>query len=592
MSKILLKKNKIKNKKIFPLKNNPKMNKEEYISTESSPKKEIIFKYSTRKMGNNDTIDIFEEKSEVKNSEKDKKMEISYFPNSGSLDEDDYKTIDSIFRKHKELRKNKFHFKKRKITQINDLKKKAKNKISSTNMIQHILIEKNFQKENSFDNLLQKKRNKDDNEENFINEKFIMCKDKEQKENQQTKKVKDLFRPDNEINIHDINLKKEDEFDIKEITKSKVEEKPKFEITFNYPIKEKVVNEKKIEEIIIDDLSDNNYKNKDKNSYFINLKEKRQKQKSLPNLLDEEFKKILNEAQKRKESSKNRFKEENDEISNILKNGVEEIKIVEDKKDRNEWVRNSMEKIINLNNNNAGLNSKLDKKEKIKVESIDISKNITTNKESIIKIDEDSTDGNESDELEKFLSSLCKSKSNSHNNNIFEFDSSLNSLIEKYGSLKLIIILLLKTYVNNQSKSKIIESIKKSDIFNFEKYMEDKDIKINFINFKNRLTEELFSDYNSMINSQKNKSYKGMDLDLNLIRNNSDNTIPKYFRDKMHSIERYKGNLRKCMACCDDKKENKIDYFCNVCKIPIHPECFLKYHNNFVYRSNNLLKKK
>ena len=107
------------------------------------------------------------------------------------------------------------------------------------------------------------------------------------------------------------------------------------------------------------------------------------------------------------------------------------------------------------------------------------------------------------------------------------------------------------------------------DVINFEKYFKNEEFKNNFNLFKNKINELIFSD---LCFESTNTKY-----------NKNNQIIPKYFRDKIHSIEKINGNFQICAFCFD--KNKRVDYFCKNCKIPIHPECFTDYHNNNVYNS-------
>ena len=108
--------------------------------------------------------------------------------------------------------------------------------------------------------------------------------------------------------------------------------------------------------------------------------------------------------------------------------------------------------------------------------------------------------------------------------------------------------------------------------------MKDNEFKTNFYHFKDILNEALFRDYNLMMMNSKKEQNIGMNLNLNLINDRKNG-------NKIHSIERIKGNFKDCLACGSIKKE-KVDYYCKSCKNHIHPECFVKYHKehklNFV----------
>ena len=234
-----------------------------------------------------------------------------------------------------------------------------------------------------------------------------------------------------------------------------------------------------------------------------------------------------------------------DKTKNNLKTSFEEIQIIEDEKGLNNIKNNSnklMEsipiKIINLDKNKEEQNS--------------------NKKELVINLEQDSTDENESD-YEKFINLV--NESNTKNKEIY---SDLNSLIQKYGYKRIIYALLLKSNFNTEEKNE-----NNKNIFNFEKYMKNKEFKTNFYQFKDILNEALFKDYNSLMMNSNNIS--GMKLNLNLINSRKNG-------NKIHCIERIKGDFKECIACSGDKKE-KVDYYCNTCKMPIHPECFVKYHN-------------
>ena len=107
------------------------------------------------------------------------------------------------------------------------------------------------------------------------------------------------------------------------------------------------------------------------------------------------------------------------------------------------------------------------------------------------------------------------------------------------------------------------------DVFDYEKMLKNKEFQRNLTMFKNKINEALFSE-----------------LELNFIKNKNNNYIPKYFTDKIHSIVKIEGDFQICCSGCQN--ENKIDYFCNNCKVPLHPECFADYHNNKIY--NNIFR--
>ena len=259
--------------------------------------------------------------------------------------------------------------------------------------------------------------------------------------------------------------------------------------------------------------------------------------------IEEDFITIKDESttkQKAKERLENSLKEK-EKVKTYLNPITEEIEIIEDEANN---------KPIKLNDS-------------IQMKIIELDNEKDEKKESIINIDQDSTDGNDS-EYEKFIKLV--NETNSENHQIY---SELKSLIKRYGYQRVIFTLLLKS---NFIKNEKIKDSKDENIFNFEEYMKDNEFKTNFYHFKDILNEALFRDYNSMMMKSKKNQNIGMNLNLNLIN-------ARKIGNKIHSIERIKGNFKDCVACFGNKKE-KVDYYCSTCKNHIHPECFVKYHKD------------
>ena len=615
MSEIFLSERKMnkkyESKKNLNLRNNTKSNKEEYISTDSSPKKENRQKRQTVSI-----INISEENLEKRNK--------------NISEEDDYKTINDIFSKYKQIRKNKFNVKKKKnLSLIKDLKRKTQDEIFKNipSNCKEFIINKNnqYQEIETENNFLQKKRKKDDNKkDNEIKEKYMKLKEKEENKDKDSKDKKDNknlinyqnikrnFEKTNDIfEFLELEKKKErnkekefeklkDKFTEKIIDKSKGKNEDKF-INEKDKMKTKQKERKKEEEIVINDdnieennmktdrIVDENKKVRTKDFFTEKDNSKKVKEKKIGIdknilLIKQELKNIINEAQKRKEIYKGKeSKSSNKSINNINEYQIEKTNENKNDKKNINNIKNDKHKnnspipVINLNNIEGGLRTNfiIGKKEDSETQN---KNNVNNKPESIIKIEEDSDIKKETNDLDKIINTL-----NKNNKDNMEIYTQLNSLIQNYGSLKVILILLFKFNLNENIFKKNNMDLN-CNIFNLENYMKNNEFKNTFDKFKNRLNDALFSDYNCMFNSKK---CNGMDLNLNLIKNSYDSNIPVYFRDKMHSIERHKGNLKKCMECNDEKKDNKIDYFCNICKIPLHPECFMKYHNSHVYNLNS-----
>ena len=260
--------------------------------------------------------------------------------------------------------------------------------------------------------------------------------------------------------------------------------------------------------------------------------------------------------------------------------------MIEDTFDNNKNNENNQSQIINLSSTNDEHDEiKLDSlqntilliDDKDKMENTDISK-----ESSIIKLEENQKNGMDilfdlvnNNGLDKIMNYLCKDNLDTET----EIGSKINLLRNKYGDLKLIFMILKlnldyrkqknNNYINKNEMSEIYNNKNCDDVFNFGKIMKNEEFQNNLVLFKNKINELLFSDL-------------GFDLKKR-DKNQSNNIIPKYFRDKIHSIEKKNGNFQKCVSCCENEK---INYFCKNCKIPLHPECFTNYHNNHVYNEN------
>ena len=114
---------------------------------------------------------------------------------------------------------------------------------------------------------------------------------------------------------------------------------------------------------------------------------------------------------------------------------------------------------------------------------------------------------------------------------------------------------------------------KEKEIFDIENIIKNEEFQSTLSSFKNKINELLFSE---LCLDQK----KCADDE----NNQNNDFIPKFFRDKIHSLEKIEGHLQECVSC--HQNSYKTEYFCEKCKIPIHPECFTIYHNSFIYNSN------
>ena len=258
-----------------------KTNKEEYISTEDSPKKEILLKRKDNSDKTRPTFEVNIEKifpTEVENKNLDsnklnnsiKKMDCFYkretrnkeektinsqeetkkkkeknnsYKSDKKKDEEDFRTINNIINKHKYIKRNIYKLKRKKLGlpwQKIKNKKRSRNKTKSRSksinnkeesiikkylMLDCILIENNFQIENIF------KENKEKNNK-FLNKKikndekndFDIIKDTKKANLKTTIKNKDIkeFKKDLiKENKNNMNNEDEEKLKGKEIEKNK-----------------------------------------------------------------------------------------------------------------------------------------------------------------------------------------------------------------------------------------------------------------------------------------------------------------------------------------------------------------------------------
>ena len=149
-----------------------------------------------------------------------------------------------------------------------------------------------------------------------------------------------------------------------------------------------------------------------------------------------------------------------------------------------------------------------------------------------------------------------------------EIESKLNLLRKNYGDLKIIFMILKLFIFNTNEKYENNNNIKEAK----EKNIEELKYKTKEENLEDKL-ESLEMKISKFIFSEL-----GLETEIHE-KNKNKNFIPKYFRDRIHSVVRMKGNMQRCYFC----NKNKIDYFCDNCKVPIHLHCFKNYHNKFIY---------
>ena len=602
---------------------------EEYISTEGSPVKKdskaIINKTLSINEGSQDiskhrnyTKDNIEGKNKdinnrIKNEDICEKEQINKKKNLSSSkpllrkkDEDDYNMINNIINKHKDFKKSMFKLKINKLRlpwkRIKNIKGPVKEIENDNNKketfkrspkVDYILIENNESLNEIFNSLkeekkkkefLRQKRKKSTNENKEI--KFQEIKEFKQKEEKNSfENIKITNIEEEKTKEKDLNKKKDkksqklekqiEKFEENIKLKEKEKEKEKEELN-----KKEMTNKKEDEEIVLKNLvkeiltdyfkkkekgkekENNENKNEKKQEIFkdyINIKEKEnngdnnEKKQEMPKeKIDNKI--IGNNKEDKKEIllTKNKVNEnEKNDINNLEKSKFEIIEL--DKNKNNDSLQTQ---IINLNSTDdvdSFTSQIIVYDEKEKYDNYNYSKDI-----SIINLEEDYEkdidillDLINNKGIDEILNNLCKCNMDNEN----EVENKLNVLKNKYGDLKFIFMLLKAILIKRKGKNEIISRID----FNLVKEFQN-----NFNSFKNLLFSDLCSDLNNVIGSQNN-------------------LIPKFFRDKIHSIEKINGNFQKCVSCCDEGK--KIDYFCKKCKIPIHPECFTNYHNNHVYNS-------
>jgi hypothetical protein len=86
------------------------------------------------------------------------------------------------------------------------------------------------------------------------------------------------------------------------------------------------------------------------------------------------------------------------------------------------------------------------------------------------------------------------------------------------------------------------------------------------VKFKEKIVAQIFKKYKC----SKHKDIK------NYTSSSRKANIPYKF--KVHNIGNAKNNKRKCAKC-----QQATTYICTECNISLHPECFIEYHNKFVF---------
>ena len=510
--------------------------KEDYISTDSSPKK-VFFITDNNKDNIEEYIEIVDNQPEIKiklnNSTKINKDDsvIELLENIS-----DEKEIENLLEKSKNNKEiiipikedknepiKRFSTFKKSPTvpfkRIKYVKKAEYNESKKNKNLEYILIEN--KKDDSFWN----STNNKNNQKKFLNKKRMK---KDIENNQENKKLikKKIFKKLPERAIEKI--------------KEKVKEKEKIE-------KNNIIHKKNINEI----------KENPHEKYLKDL---------ITNLL---------------EGKLNQFQKENSsfpisKIEDINKN-TKILPKIEIKKDQAENFEKKSNEINNINNiiTEEIKTDNLDSKNTLfYVQDINekMQSNSSSNRETSLNVDETHEDYGmqtlvnliNNNGLEKIINYLCMDNIDKD----FEIEEKLNSLRKNFGELKLIVMLLKiclfnkKEKYENQNNLKN-ENEKKSEEFKYPLFENNFDEKIESLKMK--INKLIFSELGleaDFYNKYKNKNF-----------------IPKYFRDRIHSIVRMKGNKQSCYFCNKDK----IDYFCENCMVPIHLHCFKNYHNNFIY---------
>ena len=612
-------KEEINYKKIF------KTNKGEYVSADANPKNEILFKNNNNTENKN--LNILEKHSNSNinvsteiirtNLENDipsivmnkstnilkEKRKLASYNGVKKKDEEDYNTINNIINRHREMKRNKFIIKKEQLKLPWKKIKSNTNSITNSNsnnncnigsrtdpieknspILDYILIEDNHNSDELYlrDNqeFLNKKRRK----EKHINN-YILLKGQKVNLEEEKEKSKDIIGNEEitENNIRGFKgenrLKEKAIEKIKEKVKKKEENNIKENLEKEEEILKKLINEIISQKIIRNENNNKESTNNNENKNITNNNNREIINKNKEEIKDKkiEKKKIETEQNNLKQSIPSP-KEQIKKIDIGTNNTLRLPKMKVDCLDKNKNSESIHSQIINLTSTNDDdikfdyLNSQntillLDDKEKI--DNSDISKET-----SIIKIEENQSECKDAlfdlinnNGLETILNCLCKDNLDTEN----VIENKLNSLRNKYGDLKLI-FMLLKSSLDYQSEkyNKYYENYVNKffvDAFNFEKFLKNEKFLDSLHLFKKKINELIFSDFG-----------------LNVDNNQNNNIIPKYFRDKIHSIEKINGNYQKCVSCCENEK--KVDYFCKNCKIPLHPECFTIYHNNKVYNND------
>ena len=510
--------------------------KEDYISTDSSPKKVFIINGNS-KDSNEEYLEIKDNQPEIKikldNSKKENKdnsvielLETISDERENLEQSEKNKNINDIiipiFDEKKKEKKISSHFKKSytvPFKRFKSIKKSKDNEPKTKKKLECILIEN--KKEDSFWKSMERKNN----QINFLNKK--RKKKDIGKSQRNNKKVKTyIFKKSSERAIEKIKEKVKEK---EEIEKNNIIQKNKNEI-------EKNKNEKYLKDLITDLLEGKYAKNQQKG--------KEPSSKLKDENIDKKFK-IFPQIEIKKDGIINAEKKSS-ELTSVNNTINEEMKT------------NNLDSKNTLYNNDDIIEK--------------IPSNSSSNRETSFNNEESREEYGmqtllsliNNNGLEKIINYLCLDNIEKN----YEIEEKLNSLKRNYGELKLIAMILKiclfnkKEKYENQNRLKN-ENEKKSDGFKYEIF--EKNIEEKMESLKQKISKLIFSEFgfeSDNYNVNKNKNY-----------------IPKYFRDKIHSIVRMKGNKQSCYFCNKDK----IDYFCENCKVPIHLHCFKNYHNNFIY---------
>ena len=456
----------------------------------------------------------------------------------------------------------------------NKIKSKNQNNKEKKNpILDYILIDNCKQFDDIFNSLKNKEKDKKFLNKKRKNEKIIPDNNLMAIKDIKNEKVKSIIIEEKikEIKQDIIEKNEEKESKLKEKVNGKIIEKVKEK----NDEKDKKGNDDKIFKNRINEILQEQIKQKENKEKNINKNE--QKIYLINNNVFEKDKNKINQNKEQKCLSKEKIKEIEKGIINILK--IAEM----EKLDKNKNSESNQSQIINLSSTHDdeikldsfnSQNNILIMDDKEKIDNDDLSKDYT-----IIRVEENKIDSNEGMKilfglinnygLEIILNYLCKDNLNNEN----EIESKLNLLKNTYGDLKLIFMLLKLNMDMHNEKCFVKKKINEKNIiknennsFDFEKIIKNEEFQNKIYLFKNKINELLFADF----------GFEAKNID-----NINNNIIPKLFRDKIHSILKIDGNFQNCISCCDNRK--KIDYFCQKCKIPIHPECFTNYHNSHVY---------